>query len=261
MTLSEAAILLARKGYRVLPTGPHKAPRLPRGFHDASSDLEVVASWKWDGGLAVVIPERTFVLDVDPRNGGLETSKALQHAHSAFPPTRTVRTAGGGWHYYYALPDERELRSSLGPGIDVKKPGRGYVLVPPTPGYAYARGGRPSPAPEWLLEELTVERRSSETGPSTPKFFPFMSGTAYGLAVLKDELEKIGGLEEGSRRVTLNASAFKLAGLAASGELDGDKTLEALLDAGMETGLDERAVLKPLRSGWQAGLAKPWGPE
>lgn len=260
-SLAAAAVQLARRGYRVLPVGADKAPRLPRGFHDATAEAAVAAGWEWDGGIGLVVPERTLVVDIDPRNGGLDTSLVLQRAHGAWPATRTVRTRNGGWHYYYTLPDDRELRGSLGPGIDVKKPGRGYVLVPPTPGYVYARGGKPAPAPQWLLDELTVlTKESVGSGDGNLKFFPFMAGTGYGLAVLRDELDKIRSLEEGSRRATLNASAFKLAGLVASGELHEDRTLEALLEAALDVGLEEAAALTRIKSGWDAGLRKPWGP-
>ena len=167
-TLVAAAVLLAQRGYRVMPVDADKAPLLARGFHDATSDVDAIGRWSWDGGvgLAIVIPDRTFVVDVDPRNGGDKTLEAVLLVSESetlslrkeLPPTRTVRTRSGGTHLYYALPDDRDLRGKLGPGVDIKKPGKGYVLVPPTQGYRYTRGGRPAPAPQWLLDELTVER-------------------------------------------------------------------------------------------------------
>jgi hypothetical protein len=266
-TLAEAAVLLARKGYRVLPVGPDKTPLLARGFHDATDDPEVVDLWSRGGsfyeygadcgnGLAIVIPDRVFVVDVDPRNGGQETMLALNAAFGLLANTRTVRTRSGGWHYYYRLPDDRDLRGKLGPGVDIKKPGRGYVLVPPTAGYVYARGGAPAPAPQWLLDELTMARRDVG-GFSKPKYFKVAGGTPYGLAAFKQKCEQMRDCSEGGRRATLNTCAFVLATLCAGGELDEDKALDGLLEAAMDAGLTESQAVAAMKSGWAAGLQNP----
>lgn len=260
--LVDTAVLLARRGYRVLPVGEDKAPLLPRGFHDAVSDADAIRSWAWDGGvgLAIVIPERTFVLDVDPRNGGYATLSALLDVHGPLPDTRQVDTRSGGHHFYYALPDDRDLRGKLGPGVDVKKAGRGYVLVPPSDGYVYKRGGKPVLAPQWLLDELTLERRPVGSF-SKPKYFKVVGGTPYGLAALRQKVEQVRNAEEGGRRANLNTCAFVLATLVAGGELDEDKACEALLDAAIESGLTEQQALAGMKSGWHAGLQQPRGAE
>ncbi len=204
-----------------------------------------------------MVPDRVFVVDVDPRNGGTETMAALLTSNH-LPTTRTVRTGSGGTHYYYSLPDDRDLRGKLGLGVDIKKPGRGYVLVPPTPGYTYVRGGRPSPAPEWLLDELTLDRRPSPSASSdAPKYFALVGGTGYGLGTLRNAQQRIRSQGEGGRRALLNAEAFTLASLCAGGELDEDKALEAILEAAIDSGLSEEDALKPIRSGWSAGLRNP----
>jgi hypothetical protein len=255
-TLAEAAVLLAQRGNRVFPTGADKAPRTPRGFHDGTTDIGVVEGWDWEGGgIGLVIPDRVFVVDVDPRNGGTGTWNAAQAGHS-LPGTRTVRTQSGGVHLYYSLPDDRELRGSLGPGVDIKKPGRGYVLVPPSPGYSFLRGGKPSPAPEWLLDELTLNKRSEGTA-SAPKYFALMGGTGYGLATLRNALMRVRNQGEGGRRALLNAEAYTLGSLCAGGELDEDKALESLLEAALESGLSEKDALSRIHSGWCAGLLNP----
>jgi hypothetical protein len=255
-TLAEAAVLIARRGSRVFPVGSDKTPRTPNGHHDGTTDLETIQGWRWDGGIGLVIPPRVFVVDVDPRNGGDVT---LEH----LPPlerTRTVRTQSGGRHFYFRLPDDRDLRGKLGPGIDIKKPGRGYVLVPPTPGYCFLRGGRPAPAPEWLLDELTLGARS-EGKASAAKYFPMVGGTAWGLALLRNSLERVRNAGEGGRRATLNAVAFTLAGAVAGGELNEDKTLEKLLAAALDTGLTEPEALSRIYGGWESGLQKPMSSE
>lgn len=255
-TLAEAAILLAQRGYSVFPVAEDKSPRTPRGHLDATSSLATIEGWTWDGGIGLVIPDRTFVVDVDPRNGGWETFDSLINTYGEWALTRTVRTRSGGRHYYFALPDDRDLRGKLGPGVDIKKPGRGYVLVPPTPGYTYLRGGKPTAAPKWLLDELTVDRRP-EGCESKPKFFAVAGGTPYGLAALKQKCEQMRECGEGGRRATLNTCAFVLATLVAGGELDRDRACNNLLDAALDAGLTEPQALSTMKSGWDAGLAHP----
>jgi hypothetical protein len=255
-TLAEAAGLLAERGYRVFPVGADKAPLTARGHLDGTTVLETVRKWQWDGGIGLVIPDRTFVVDVDPRNGGAETLEATHGSLWYLPRTRTVRTRSGGWHYYFSLPDDRDLRGKLGPGVDIKKPGRGYVLVPPTEGYRYVRGGRPAPAPEWLLDELTMARRDVGSF-SKPKYFKVAGGTPYGLAAFKQKCEQMRECSEGGRRATLNTCAFVLATLCAGGELDGDKALDGLLEAAMDAGLTESQAVAAMKSGWAAGLQNP----
>jgi hypothetical protein len=257
-TLPEAAVLLAQRGYRVFPVAEDKAPLTPRGHLDGTSDVEAVRRWQWDGGIGLVIPDRTFVVDVDPRNGGDVTMQTITALYGELPRTRTVSTRSGGRHHYYRLPDDRDIRGKLGPGVDIKKPGRGYVLVPPTAGYTYVRGGRSAPAPEWLLDELSVTRRVSDGAASSPKFFAgLVAGTPYGIAALKQKCEQMRDCGEGGRRATLNTCAFVLATLVAGGELDEDKACARLLDAAVDAGLSEQQALSAMKSGWSAGLQNP----
>lgn len=262
VTLADAAVLLASRGYRVFPVAADKAPLTPRGHLDGSSDETTVRGmpWREDGGIGLVVPDRWMVVDVDPRNGGGETILALHAARHKLPITRTVMTRSGGRHYYLTLPDDRDIRGKLGPGVDVKKPGRGYVLVPPTAGYMYLRGGAPAPAPEWLLEELTLKRRAVGDF-SKPKFFPFMIGSPYGKAALAQKLTQVRETGEGGRRATINTVAFVLGRLVAGGELDEERTLNALLDAALDVGLTEAQALSAMKSGWDAGLQQPWSAE
>jgi hypothetical protein len=255
-TLADAAVLLGQRGYRVFPVGADKAPLTPRGHHDAASDEATLRGWPWVDGIGLVIPDRTFVVDIDPRNGGVETLRVLLNLHGQIPMTRTVKTRNDGRHYYFSLPDDRDLRGKLGPGVEIKKPGRGYVLVPPTEGYRYVRGGRPAPAPEWLLDELTMARRDVGSF-SKPKYFKVAGGTPYGLAAFKQKCEQMRECSEGGRRATLNTCAFVLATLCAGGELDGDKALDGLLEAAMDAGLTESQAVAAMKSGWDAGLQNP----
>jgi hypothetical protein len=136
--LLDAAIEYAAHGWYVFPLAG-KVPRLPReegghGFKDATrTPLRLVGWWtRWPSaniGAAVTAP--VVVIDIDPRNGGTETWRSLTDRYGSFANTLTCRTGSGGWHLYYAT-GRRLTRSHLGAGIDVKCPGRGYTVLPPS---------------------------------------------------------------------------------------------------------------------------------
>lgn len=255
----EEALKLAREGVAVFPVGQDKAPLVTGGFHSASTDPEVVAAmrgWTVDGVMIGCQPGiDQVVIDVDPRNGGDKTLALFP----ALPRTRTTKTRSGGRHYWLTIEPGTEMRGKLGPGIDVKRHGKGYVIIPPSPGYEYLVKGRMAKIPRWLLEELTVVRGSFTPGEAakSPRYFPFQTGSPYGEAALRNGLKELIDAGEGGRHETLNKVAFSLAMLAAGGELDPDKTCEAILAGAVEIGLEEDDAVDVLRRGWHAGLKQP----
>lgn len=258
--MKEAALRLAESGVPVFPVGADKAPRTKRGFHDASTDPAVIERWNWnDGGMigAAVLPG-TVVIDVDPRNGGTETLKTLRETGHTLPTTRVVRTGGGGFHYYLRVPEDITLRAHLGPGVDVKRAGKGYVVVPPSPGYVFMSGNAPAEAPEWLIEELRVdEREGAESEPSDPKYFPFEHGTAYGRAALERTLGQLATAREGGRNDALNRAAFSMAQLVAGGELEADYVRDELVQVAERLDLPPSEIRATIASGWKAGEEQP----
>lgn len=262
--LKEAALRLAAKGEAVFPLGDDKKPRTIHGFHDASTDSDVIQKWNWngDGAIGVAVPDHYLVVDIDPRNGGEDTVKALLGVGHKFPATKVVSTKNGGSHRYYAIPPElkgRRFRGTLGPGIDIKAPGKGYVVAPPSPGYELKWDRNPETAPQWLLEEIVapeVDASQSQGGP--PKFFnQFEKGTAYGLAALERECGRLAAAEEGTRNTSLNKAAFSLAQLSAGGEIAEDECLRRLEKVASQLGLEDSEIEATIRSGWQSGLEIP----
>jgi hypothetical protein len=167
VTLAQAAACYVHAGLPVLPLGWRtKVPACKRGFHDATLDADVVASyWHRHPGANIGIrPTRgVIVLDVDPRNGGDERLQRLMAEHGPLPPTWTAATGSGGQHLWFAVEVVRgPIRGHLCPGVDIKHGGTGYVVAPPSvhpSGGVYRWSipptGRPAPAPAWLRASLT----------------------------------------------------------------------------------------------------------
>lgn len=256
--LVDAALELARSGRAVFPCGYDKRPRTPNGFHDATTDEQVIRSWRWEGLIGAVLDPGTIVVDVDPRNGGDKTIALLRGEGKTFRPTLTVETGGGGQHIYLRVPEDVTLRWKLGSGIDIKRAGKGYVIVPPSEGYREISPGPIDEAPGWLLDELRVDVVDTRSdAPSEPKFFRHEDGTAYGLAALQGEVGRLLTAREGGRNDALNRAAFSIAGLAAGGEVSWERAIGDLDLAAERMGLDPGEAANTIRSGWDAGLANP----
>lgn len=154
-----------------------KHPRTHHGHKDATTDPAIVRAWwttdaanahpgieAWQRGsesnIGIAVPDGILVVDVDPRNGGVESFDAQENAGHKFPETRSVQTGSGGAHFYYRVPAGFAFPKNLDelgtPGIDLKGFGS-YVLAPPS---LHRSGGRYSgafnepiaAAPAWLLE-------------------------------------------------------------------------------------------------------------
>jgi hypothetical protein len=123
---------------------------------------------RWPGGnvgLKTGSGSGTVIIDVDPRDGGMETLGRLQAEHGYLPPTRLHATGGGGFHYALRYPQGVvEVPSrSIGPGMELKADGAGVVLPPST----HTSGGRYeilinsplAPLPSWLVEIASRELR------------------------------------------------------------------------------------------------------
>jgi hypothetical protein len=255
----DAALRIAAKGTPVFPCGPDKAPRVAGGFKSATTDPALIRTWTaWlDEGtmIGAAVPAHQIVVDIDPRNGGDETMALFPE----LPRDRVVRTRSGGTHVYLTVPqDIGDLRAQLGPGVDIKRPGKGYVIVPPSDGYRYL-GFRPAaPAPEWLLDELTLQTTAARHAAADPKFGRFEKGTAYGVMALNNQIGRLVQAKPGERNDALNRATFSLAQLVAGGELAEEHAREELALTANLIGLEREETMKTIESGWAAGLESPW---
>ena len=121
-----------------------KRPITAHGYQDATLDVAVLTEWFQQRknanigivpGRARVAQKGLLVLDVDKKHGGFKTLTSLKKKLGSLPMTPTVKTGGGGKHYYFEHPNFNVSRDTagklLGPGIDVIGNGS-FVVAPPS---------------------------------------------------------------------------------------------------------------------------------
>lgn len=162
----EYALNYVRNGWPVFPlVAGGKTPLTAHGYKDATTSIaEVEQMWARypDANIGIATGRRSnmLVIDVDVRKEGwLESMQTL-----ALPQTFTVRTWSGGWHLYYAMPNERiTIGAGLLTGIDWRGEG-GYVVaagsVVQGATYEIARNVPIAQPPRALVERLMSQRKS-----------------------------------------------------------------------------------------------------
>lgn len=152
--LAGAALALVERGWAVLPLVPGgKAPLgqlVPHGWHDASADPALVASWwarqpRANIGVACQM-SGLVVIDFDPRDGPDDLHE-LEDRLGPLPETVRALTGSAGSHILLAHPGV-ELVGRLSPGVEVKS--RHYIVVAPS---RHPSGRRY----EWEVEPGEVE--------------------------------------------------------------------------------------------------------
>ena len=118
-----------------------------------------------------------FFLDVDVKNGarGLETLNEWEAKYGPLPATLVQRTASGGFHYYFKLPEGVQLKNlvNVAAGIDIRTAGAFVAAEPSTVDDGKPYGWldwdplsetRPeiADAPAWLVDLLGASRDHNE---------------------------------------------------------------------------------------------------
>lgn len=114
------------------------------------------------------------VLDVDPRNGGLESINALVAEHGTLPWGPIAKTGGGGQHYYYRYPQQTITNHHPLPGIDIQSDGQQVVVAPSvhSTGVSYEwydEAGPDEALPEMPAWLLALACTAPETGATARK--------------------------------------------------------------------------------------------
>lgn len=147
--------------------GKHPLQKLvPWGQTSATTDPELVKSW-WErfpkANIAVFLaPSGLCAIDIDPRNGGIDTIDDVEAKHGALVSDLLQFSGGGGEHRIFLKPgDNQTLPGKLGAGVDVKL--NGYIMLEPSNhvsggSYMFEASSDPrdgimaSPLPDWLRD-------------------------------------------------------------------------------------------------------------
>jgi hypothetical protein len=165
-------------GYKLIALKPQgKSPlSADTSYKHATSDPATIRAW-WglfpDANVGIQPWESGFiVLDVDPKNGGLESLSILEKENGKIN-TRSVTTGSGGLHFYFLKPSHLVTNHlSIRPGLDLIS-NVNHVVAPPS---IHASGGvyrwnsdstEFLPAPEWLLKLLESPKQNQFISPAS----------------------------------------------------------------------------------------------
>lgn len=149
-------------GFSPIPIKPGaKRPQIEwTEYQKRIATPEAIRAWYAatpEAGVGIVcgeVSDDLVVLDVDPRHGGMESLMAA----GKMPDTPTVKTGGGGLHYYLR---GKAVSRPIAPGLDIRATG-GQVVAPPSlhpdthqaytwfPGESLSQLER-APMPAWLI--------------------------------------------------------------------------------------------------------------
>ncbi|WP_416475492.1 bifunctional DNA primase/polymerase [Streptomyces sp. LKA04] len=204
-------------------------------------------------------PSGLLVVDLDkPKDkcssdapDGAATFGALcERAGHAVPDTYRVRTASGGTHLYFTVPDGARFANTagtIGELVDTRGWG-GYVVAAgsttPTGAYEVLSGSVALPLPEWMQTILKPAPKPS----AGPLRLPAADRSRAALAALDAECHIVAGAPESQRNTTLNRSAFKVGRFVAWGDLPRCVAEEAFQGAGESSGLTPAECRTTIRS-------------
>ncbi|TCM35126.1 bifunctional DNA primase/polymerase [Kribbella sp. VKM Ac-2568] len=279
--LARSAHWHADRGLAVFPLRPgSKAPAVEDWPHVATTDAEQITRWWREAPYNIGVATGAsglLVIDLgQPKSAGemvpepWDTRGAAcgrdvldqlaADVGQAMPRTWMVSTPSGGQHLYYRQPDGAELGNSagrLGWKIDTRGHG-GYVVGAGSVirGTRYLADviRRPAILPDWIAAALTPPPTPTETPTGTPD--P-TNASAYTLAALAGELDKVLAAAPGHRNDTLNRAAFALGQLAGAHLLDESTARDELVSAAARIGLPPGEADRTITSGLTAGARHP----
>jgi len=192
-------------------------------------------------------PSGLVVIDLDIAKapgqlGGPESFRRLCNGYrQPVPRTFTVATPSGGRHLYFAARDGdvRNSAGKLAPLVDVRAAG-GYIIGPGSRigdrGYVQCTTGCPAPLPDWLATLLAAPPPPPVPRPRAVRELG-RTGTAYVMAALRNEAERVATAVDGTRHDTLNKAAYNLGQLIGAGLLPERAVITSLADAAAQSGL------------------------
>ncbi|MDX3232855.1 bifunctional DNA primase/polymerase [Streptomyces sp. ME19-01-6] len=168
-----AAADLATRGLALFPLPPGgRRPAGPWRAQCLTNPERVRELWRDGDNIGVSCRASRVVgldLDVDGADGPAVLAELAARLGEPWPETFTVATPSGGRHLYFAAPVGCTIgsfsggRTALGPGIDVRGPGRrsgGYLIGPGSVvggvSYVIDHDAPVQPLPDWIASRLSV---------------------------------------------------------------------------------------------------------
>lgn len=278
--MKAALVYASRLKWRLLPVEPKgKKPILKDWPRLATSDAKTIKQWSEkypDANLGVATGDTFFVVDVDPRNGGVETLEALEQEHGKLPETVRARTAGDGWHYLLRAPEGVKIgNGKLGPGIDIKGTGGQIVICPSSTEKGSYRwevdpwDNEIAMSPAWVLERITrgapklkaVSQKSED-----PKVAAFNDAHPIDFTTKTCPIcghhDCFGPLKDNPRRWSCFSASHERGGVRGEGIWHGDAVDLAAAEAGMSVTeflsqeIDPLTEAKALIAAWRTAGQK-----
>ena len=240
----QMAMSLAARGYLVLPVMPNKkTPACPHGVRDATRTADKIFIYFKDNQTNIALApgkeSNLLVVDIDPRNGGLESLEELQSLDKDEVYCGIQTTAGGGYHYYFSYDEEFSRTSKPMPGIDLLSNGNYAIISPSVIDGKYYE----------LDEEQWILKRDLTPMPPMwkKKFLAAKKGRRLGLESLVTSGPGVNIIPEGARNSSLISLAGHLRRVGVS--TDGVRAaLEAENQARCAIPLESREIASIVRS-------------
>lgn len=229
------------------PAHKAKSPRTPRGFQDATTDLDVVAAWwgRWpDAAIGMPTGLVYDVVDIDCKPNGPNGYSALKTLRDlgivkSEAIVKVVKTPTGGMHLYFPSSHTMGNASFRKYGVDLRGNG-GYVIVPPSTLYdeeGTSMGSYVLKAERATGEVLDHQRLRNLLTPPVAVRAELAHTAVDSVSVLARWLR---GVQEGGR----NAALFWAACRAIESGFDPHD----LTDAALATGLEPFEIHRTLAS-------------
>ncbi len=172
MTYISEILNYAQQGNAIFPCRANaKAPLLNKGEDwktAATTDATKIQQW-WSANPNAWVgrPERGDELTVDVDGDvGFDSLKTLCGADeslaAAFKNTLCIETVSGGAHFKFMNSAHWDFANAVGawPGIDLRVGGKGYAIVPPSPGYTLAADKARQPVPESFWRAYCKQKKA-----------------------------------------------------------------------------------------------------
>lgn len=245
--------------------------RLGHGMHDATVCLDTIREW-WDlnpeANVGIRPWDRIAVVDVDVADSkpGRATLDRLIAELGPLPDTWIAETATGGRHIWLDIGDTSRVHKAIGPGVDIKVGGTGYLVAAPSvrsmgiyrwcsPDASGLPAGLPAAAPETWRQAIC--KPAPVPRPSGPVQPPAASGQnpVYVAAAVAGELAKLATATPGGQNGTgvddtLIAVACRILGFAKGGHVDRQAAENEMKRIAMALGHSDAYAQKTLNSAW-----------